>query len=387
MFLLTLLLLACGPQGEDELVDDEAQIEQELGATSPSGRVIVWQQNIEAMKAAKVPAKLLTNAMLQWTFKPDIVVMQEAWQRVLCGDYLHETEDPSLANWKRSLTDANGVSRTCGDGKGPLPGSVLHALGTALWGGAANVDHRRPFSDTLGSQSRTGVVVAWDKRRFKFEDSFVYDDTSVPGCSDVLKTYKRVAVLLRDTRRTADQSDDRLVAVASVHYASACLSDSNRWVAEQMISRWDGHDSLPLSLRFLGGDFNARVDESSATYAERRREETKSGWYRNITLNTRWKGGTFLDPVVVKHPGTDGESSPLCGQWTYPAISSCAAKTSCSATCPGWGIGGKLDRLDYLFVSNHDGSLAKSRILSAETDDTGAAYADHKATRVSVAVQ
>lgn len=390
MFLAaTLVLFSCGPEGDDDvaLPDEEATVELELGGTSPSNRVIVWQQNIEAMKAAKVAPKLLTQSMLQWTYKPDIVLMQEAWQRVLCGDYLREAEDPALANWKKSLTDANGVSRSCANGGAPLPGSILHQLGAALWGGAQNADHRRPFSDTLGSQSRTGVTVVWDKRRFEFKDSFVYDDSSVPGCSDVLKTYKRVAVLLNDTRRTADPSDDKLIAVASVHYASACLSDSNRWVAEQMVTRWGNFQGRALALRLIGGDFNARVDEASGSYVQRRREETPGGWYRNITLDTAWRGGTFVDPIVARHPNGSGDSAPLCGQWTYPAVSSCAAKTSCSQTCPGWGIGGKLDRLDYLFVSDGDGNFPKARILSAETDDTGAAYADHKAVRVSIALQ
>jgi hypothetical protein len=382
------LLFACGPQAEDEepAIDDEvATSESELATLSPGNRIIVWQQNIEAMKAGKQPAKLLTNAMLGWTYKPDIVMLQEAWQRVLCDDYLGEATDPSLENWKHSLTDGNGASRTCGDGRPPAVGSVLHQLGTALWGGVGNVGHRRPNNDILGAHSRTGVTVIWDKRRFTFEDSFVYSDADVPGCSDVLESYKRIAVLLRDTRRTADPSDDRLVAVASVHYASSCLSDSNRWVAEQMVTRWHDRDGLALSLRFIGGDFNARADESSATYVERRREETPVGWYRAITQNTKWKGGTFLDPVKTRHPDTGGDSSALCSAWTYPAVSSCAAKTACSATCPGFGISGKLDRLDYLFTSDGDGALPGSRILSAETDDTGAAYADHKATRVSVA--
>lgn len=385
----TLLLLACGPQGEDEepAGGEEATVELELGATSPGNRLIVWQQNIEAMKAAKVAPQLLTRAMLQWTYKPDIVVLQEAWQRVLCGDYLHEAEDPSLANWKGSLGDGNGLARTCAQGKPALPGSLLHQLGTALWGGAQNADHRRPFNHFLGSQSRTGTAVIWDQRRFVFEDSFAYDDSSVPGCSDVLATYKRVAVLLRDTRRTADASDDRLVAVASVHYASACLSASNQWVAEQMVERWGTWGGRPLALRLLGGDFNARVDEASATYAQRRREETPTGWYRSITRNTRWRGGTFLDPIVARHPRGTGDQSPLCGQWTYPNVSSCAAKTSCSQTCAGWGIGGKLDRIDYLFTSTGHGPPASARILSAETDDTGAGYSDHKAVRVSVAHQ
>lgn len=390
---LACCLSACGAGLEDAgesgldaelLPDDEATVEQELAVPSPADRLIVWQQNIEAMKAAKVAPGALTTAMLRWTYKPDIVVMQEAWQRVLCGDYLNEAQDPSLANWKQSLKDAGGLARTCAGGRGPLPGSVLHRLGASLWGGAANAEHRRPFSDTLGSQSRTGVTVVWDKRRFVFQDSFVYDDSMVPGCPDGLASYKRVAVLLRDTRRTASTADDRLVAVASAHYGSACRASNDRYVAEQMVARWRTFGGLELSLRFLGGDFNTRVDEASPTYAERRREEAPGSWYRAITANTTWRGGKFLDPVRVRHASGTGDGAPLCGQWTYPNVASCAAKTACSATCAGWGIGGKLDRLDYLFVSNATGTLSRARIISAETDDTGAGYADHKALRVSV---
>src|SRR5688500_13439249 len=83
------LLCACGgTEAEVFEDDDEGQLESELGVASPSDRVIVWQQNVEAMKAAAVRPSLLTTAMLAYTYKPDIVLMQEAWQRVLCNNYL-----------------------------------------------------------------------------------------------------------------------------------------------------------------------------------------------------------------------------------------------------------------------------------------------------------
>ena len=108
------------------------------------------------------------------------------------------------------------MSPLMGPAHEPL-GSVLYRLGSTLWGGVANVGHRRPFSNTLGAHSRTGVTVVWDRRRFVFQDDFVYDDSMVPGCSTVLASYKRVAVLLRDNRRTSSPDDDRLIALASAH--------------------------------------------------------------------------------------------------------------------------------------------------------------------------
>lgn len=384
-----LLLTACGgPDADvflDEPTDDETTLEQELATKSPADRVVVWQQNIEAMKAAKVKPSLMTSAMLRYTYRPDIVVMQEAWQRVLCGDYQNPIAPTNLDvdNWKRSRTDARGLSRTCRDGRAPAVGSLLHQLGVSLWGGARNVDHRRPFSDMLGSHTATGTAIAWDKSRFVLEDDFVFDDAMVSGCSTILKAYKRIAVLLRDTRRTADPGDDKMIAVASIHYGSACKALSDEYVAEQMVSRWGNFEGRPLNLRFIGGDFNARVDETSSTYAARRRELQKGRWYSRYTTNTTWRGKKFLDPFLVRHGGA-GETAALCGQWTYPNVQSCALKTTCSSTCTGWGIGGKLDRIDFLFVSDATGTLAPKRIVSAETDDRSFGYSDHKGLRVSV---
>lgn len=370
-------------EGDDEVMLDS---EQELGAKSPTDRVIVWQQNIEAMKAAQVKPSLMTTAMLGYTYRPDIVLMQEAWQRVLCGDYMDPpaVPTPDSENWRGSLADARGLARTCRNGRAPAAGSLLHQLGTAMWGGVTNVDHRRPFSDTLGSQTATGTAIAWDKRRFVLEDDFVFDDSMVAGCSTVLKAYKRIAVLLRDTRRTASTADDKMIALASIHYGSACKGQSDEYVAEQMVSRWSNFEGRPLSLRFIGGDYNTRVDETSSTYASRRRESQKGLWYSRYTTNTTWQGKKFLDPFVVKHGGGSGETAELCAQWTYPNVGSCALKTTCSNTCPGWGIGGKLDRIDFLFVSNATGTLSPTKVLTAETDDRSYGYSDHKGLRVGV---
>ena len=389
-----LLLCACGPGAEADLSsgwvdgdDPEVALVQELGARSPSDRLVVWQQNIEAMKAARVGPAALSRAMLGYAYRPDIVLLQEAWQKVLCGDYLDPDApgNPDLNNFRESQRDAAGLARTCRLGRGPLPGSVLYRLGSALWGGAENLDHRRPFHDTLGSQSRTGVTVAWDRTRFVFEDSFGWTDADVPGCSTVLADFQRVAVLLRDTRRTASTTDDRLVAVTSVHYGSACLASANRWVAERMAARWGTFGGRPLALRLIGGDFNARVDEASGTYAARRREETPGSWYTRLTQNSTWRGGAFVDPVVARHGARGaGDSAGLCGQWTYPNVSVCSAKTACSEKCSGWGIGGQLDRLDYLFVSDGKGTFDPGRVLAAETNDVSYGYSDHKALRVAL---
>jgi hypothetical protein len=391
-FLLAAALLVAasgcvvGEEPEGDAADDEMALGA-AGAQSPADRVIVWQQNIEGMKAGKASPGPMTSAMLSYTYRPDIVIFQEAWQKVLCGDYLDPLAiagDADLNNWKGSLRDANGLSSTCRLGNDPLEGSVLEQIARALWGGVGNLGQRRPFSDTLGQHTATGTAIAWDSSRFVFEDDFVYDDSMVPGCTDTLKAYHRIAVLLRDTRRTSALDDDQLIAVASVHYGSVCPSSNNKYVAEQMIARWAYFDGLPLSRRILAGDFNLRVDESSATYEQRRREEAPRSWYVSVTTDASWVGGSFLDPVKVRHGSGTGDSADLCGQWTYPNVQSCALSTACSSTCPGFGIGGKLDRLDYVFVSDATGTLAGSRIASALTDEGGASYADHKATRVSL---
>jgi len=129
------------------------------------------------------------------------------------------------------------------------------------------------------------------------------------------------------------------------------------------------------------------VDETSGSYVARRRELDPAAWYTRITTNTTWRGGRFLDPIAARHSPDPTSPTGLCAQWTYPNVGSCVAKTGCADTCSGFGIGGKLDRLDYLFVSDGTGRLARSRLLSAETDDTGARYSDHKGTRVSVALE
>ncbi|GMU58643.1 MAG: hypothetical protein AMXMBFR34_04060 [Myxococcaceae bacterium] len=396
---VTLLLAAlcgCGPDLEaaDGVIVDEPLAgqqdteEAELAAPSPSDRVIVWQQNIEAMKAGAVPASRLTSRMLAYTYRPDIVILQEAWQNVLCGDYANPDAkgDVGLMNWRGSPKDARGLATGCRSGD-PLPGSVLARLGRSLWGGVKNAGHRRPWDDKLGSTSRTGTAVVWDARRFVLEDAFKYDDSMVPGCPSTLADYKRVAVLLRDTRRTADTSDDRLVAVASAHYGSACKSASNEFVAEEMVRRWSTFGGRALALRVIAGDFNTEVDTVSANYPARRRELNPEGWYRAFTENTDWRGGKFLDAAAARSSNAGGDSAPLCGQWTYPNVSSCAARTACSDTCSGFGIGGKLMRLDYVFVSNARGTLSASRILAAQTDDASAGYSDHKAVRVSIRVE
>jgi len=365
--MLTLVLCSCGVSAPEEQAaveavedgEDLTEVLQELAVRSPADRVIVWQQNIEAMKAARVPAYRLTNAMLSWQYRPDIVVMQEAWQKVLCGTYRSDDKDADTLNWRESPR-ANGLATGCRHGRPPQPGSVLRQLGVALWGGASNAGHRRPFSDTAGSTSRTGTAIAWDSTRFVLEDAFEYDDADVPGCSTVLAEYERVAVLLRDTRRTADRSDDVRIAVASAHYGSACMSANNEYVANEMTRRWGAK-----VIRIFGGDFNARVDETSSTYSARRAEQERGAWYRSVLSNG------FVDPVRVKHDS-------LCSEWTYPNVSACAAKTACGATCPGFGIGGRLDRLDYLFVSRG------VDIASAQTDDVSAVYSDHKAVRVAI---
>lgn len=361
---LVVMLCGCGMAEEtlraDE-GDDLTEQLQELASRSPGDRIIVWQQNIEAMKASAVPAFRLTNAMLGYPYRPDIVVLQEAWQENVCGNYLDPAAqtDAEVGNWKQSPSE-NGLASGCRLGRAPLAGSVYARLGTALWGGVGNVGQRRPFSNTLGRHSRTGTVIAWDARRFTLEGSFEYDDADVPGCPDTLASYQRTAVLLRDNRRTADTSDDVRIAVASAHYGSACMSANNTWVAAEMTRRWGTR-----LVRIFGGDFNARVDETSVTYAARRAELQKGAWYRAVLA------AGFVDPIKVKHP-------ELCSEWTYPNVSWCAAKTACADTCSGFGIGGKLDRLDYLFVSG-----AKS-IISAGTDDVSAVYSDHKAVRVSI---
>jgi endonuclease/exonuclease/phosphatase family metal-dependent hydrolase len=391
-----LSLSACGPDLEDstaelggagdEVTDSEAQA---LSALSPADRVIVWQQNIEGMKAGAASASRMTAAMLGYAYRPDIVVMQEAWQNVLCGAYLDPAAkgNVELMHWRGSPQDANGLATACRNGELPLPGSVLARLGTSLWGGRANVGHRRPWSDTLGSTSRTGTAIAWDARRFVLEDAFRYDDASVAGCPTVIADYKRVAVLLRDTRRTADLADDRLIAVASAHYGSACKGASDRYVAEEMVRRWGTFQGRVLALRVITGDFNAEVDTGSANYVARRRELNPDSWYRDFTENTTWRGGAFVDAVAARHSSSGGDSASLCGEWSYPNVGSCVSKTRCSDTCDGFGIGGKLQRMDYVFVSNRRGDLAPSRILSATTDDHGAGYSDHKGVRVSIGVE
>ncbi|MEW5742348.1 MAG: endonuclease/exonuclease/phosphatase family protein [Myxococcota bacterium] len=390
------LLCACGPDLDtpDAVIVDVPQADEtetdeaELATLSPSDRIIVWQQNIEAMKAGAAPASRLTARMLAYTYRPDIVILQEAWQNVLCGDYANPAAkgDVELMNWRGSPKDARGLATGCRNGD-PLPGSVLARLGRGLWGGVKNVGHRRPWDDKLGSTSRTGTAIAWDERRFVLEDAFKYDDSMVPGCPTTLSDYKRVAVLLRDTRRTADTSDDRLVAVASAHYGSACRASSNEFVAEEMVRRWSTFGARALSLRIIAGDFNTEVDTVSANYPARRRELNPEGWYRDFTENTDWRGGKFVDAVAARNSNSGGDAAKLCGQWTYPNVSSCAAKTACSDTCAGWGIGGKLMRLDYVFVSNGKGTLSPSRIIAAQTDDESASYSDHKAVRVSLSVE
>ncbi len=363
--LVVVMLCGCGPTDEAPAVapaddgEDLSETLQELSARSPSDRVVVWQQNIEAMKAASAPAYRLTNAMLSWPNRPDIVLMQEAWQKVLCGDYRSDVKTPDVTNWKES-PHANGLATACRLGRAPVKGSVLHKLGATLWGGVENVGHRRPFNDEAGSTSRTGTAVAWDSSRFVLEDAFEYDDGDVPGCSSQLEEYLRVAVLLRDTRRTADPHDDVRIAVASAHYGSTCRSANNLYVGRQMTKRWGAN-----VVRIFGGDFNARVDETSSSYAARRAERERAGWYR-ATLSAG-----FVDAAASKHQN-------LCSEWTYPNVASCAQKTDCSATCPGFGIGGRLDRLDYLFVAGADA------IASAQTDDVSAAYSDHKGVRVVI---
>jgi len=393
---LALVATGCGPDLEDSTaqlggeVEDATDAEaQALSAPSPSDRVIVWQQNIEAMKAGAAPASRLTTAMLAYPYRPDIVLLQEAWQNVLCGAYLDPNAkgNVELMHWRGSPQDANGLTGACRNGELPRPGSVLARLGTSLWGGRANVGHRRPWDDQLGSTSRTGTAVAWDARRFVLEDAFKYDDASVPGCPTVIADYKRVAVLLRDTRRTADLSDDQLIAVASVHYGSACKGASNEYVAGEMLRRWGTFQGRALSLRVIAGDFNAEVDTASASYVARRRELNPDGWYRDFTANSDWRGGAFVDAVAARRASSGGDTAPRCAEWSYPNVSSCAAKTRCSDTCDGFGIGGKLQRLDYVFVSNRRGTLASSRVLSATTDDHGAAYSDHKGVRVSLALE
>lgn len=389
--LLAALAAGCGPDLEATVADVEADVPeteaQALAARSPPDRVIVWQQNIEAMKAGAAPASRLTTAMQAYGYRPDIVVLQEAWQNVLCGDYTNPAAkgDVELMHWKGSPQDANGLATACRNGEPPLPGSVLGKLGAKLWGGVQNVGHRRPWDDAKGSTSRIGTAVAWDARRFVLEDAFKYDDARVPGCSTVLQDYKRVAVLLRDTRRTADVSDDRLVAVASVHYGSACKAASDEYVAEEMVRRWSSFGGRSLALRIVAGDFNAEADTGSANYPARRRELNPDGRYRDFTANTDWRGGAFVDAAAARAPSTGGDTAKRCAQWTYPNVSACAAKTLCSDTCTGFGIGGKLQRLDYVFVSDRRGTLSPSRILGALTDDASAGYSDHKAVRVAIA--
>src|SRR5690242_10025970 len=92
-----------GTETADEpetLVSDEAA----LGTRSKPTKVVVWQQNIEAMKAAHAPASRLTRAMAEQRLAPDIVVLQEAWPKVLCGDYRNPDAkgDVDLNNWKGS---------------------------------------------------------------------------------------------------------------------------------------------------------------------------------------------------------------------------------------------------------------------------------------------
>jgi endonuclease/exonuclease/phosphatase family metal-dependent hydrolase len=363
---------------------EDPQTPETSAKPSTSDRVIVWQQNVEGMKAAQVGPKPMTDAMLVHTYQPDIVIFQEAWQKTMCGSYLDPAAlagDADLNNWKESVKDDNGLAQTCRLGRDPLPGSVLHRLGTVMWGGVENVGQRRPFSDTLGQHTATGTLIAWDASRFVLEDDFVFDDSDVAGCDDTLKAYKRIAVLLRDTRRTCVLDDDVLIALSSVHYGSSCRSANNKYVAEQMITRW----GQELGLRVLAGDMNLRVDETSATYAERRREMTPEPWYEAVTANTSWTGGQLLDAVKVLHGAGSGDSAEICAQWSYPNVQSCVAKTACSATCAGWGIGGKLDRLDYVFVSNAGGTLLPSRIISATSENQSAAYSDHKGVRVSLA--
>jgi endonuclease/exonuclease/phosphatase family metal-dependent hydrolase len=379
---------ACGgPLSEDEL-DDLASEDQSLATNPPTDRIVVWQQNIEGMKAGAVPASRLTKAMLARPgYRPDIVMMQEAWQNVLCGDYLNPEAkgNVELMNWKGSPREANGLTYSCRKGRLPENFSVLGRLGVKLWGGLANVGHARPQDDNLGSTSKTGVTVAWDKRRYVLEDAFRYSDADVPGCPATLDVYKRVAVLLRDTRRTTATGDDRLIAVASAHYGSACRGASNRYVAEEMNRRWGTFGGRKLALRIFGGDFNSEADTTSKTYVARRREVHPDGWYHDVVANTSWTGGKFLDAVAVANDGGSGESTQLCARWTYPNVASCVAKTTCSSTCTGFGIGGKLMRLDYLFVSNRAGTLPASRILEARTDDNGAGYSDHKAVYAVIA--
>src|SRR5262245_42004846 len=124
----SLILMACGA------APDEAITESEV-APSPSDRVIIWQQNLEGMKAGAVRAHFLTDAMQAFPFAPDIVIMEEAWQRVLCGDYTNPAAetDPTLYNFRDSLRDQNGLSYTCTGGSKPLLGSVLYRLGVTLW--------------------------------------------------------------------------------------------------------------------------------------------------------------------------------------------------------------------------------------------------------------
>src|SRR4051794_7191640 len=114
---------ACAQSGEDPL-----EMASSAASRSPADRIIVWQQNLEAMKAAAVAPHHLTDAMLQYPYRPDIVLLQEAWQKVLCGSYLAEAAqdgDPDANNWIGSLMDANGLAKSCRMGRAPRPGSVL----------------------------------------------------------------------------------------------------------------------------------------------------------------------------------------------------------------------------------------------------------------------
>lgn len=321
---------------------------------SPAGRLVHWQINI-GWKPAQMGQKMFFKQVASKKHLPDLVAVQDAWTVTMCG----------WGDKNRALSQRQPVA--CSNEKSPAKKSFVGMLDRL---GKGKHYHIRYVGNGV-----KGVI--WDSERLGSAPLKTWSwnanaskrlrkaccgggKCTASGLTEDLA----VAVILRDSRNTADRADDRFVGVASVHtgdFGGRCIGAIIER-ADALFDSWETR-AHEVVRRFISGDLNRPVDTSRAhSAATRRRERYPGCWWRRIAKQAFCSPSriSYFDTVHLKHfDGATNNRASICARWTYPMRS--AGHKRCNS-------GGAYMRIDMVFVGNSDGTLHRSKIAASEVD-------------------
>lgn len=316
---------------------------------NPERRLVHWQQNVEMPAGMSVVARAVEAAFEKYPQPPDVLALEECSAICVCGTGNRPEEDgrcdrvgnPSVISAIRGVTDEEYLARQFGSRAILYRAARFEQVGHDFEFGAA----LEPFDDFV-------ACAGMDRPQID-----------------------QLGVFLRDTRMTAERSDDRHIVVAATQwFSSHCpLSQLARFESWKTHPAFGGDAGARADVFLLSGDFNMHAGVSAYD------ETPKADWWLRYSAEGAADpddvGDGKIDLVNQFHGGAIGK------EWTFPnpnGYSRCFSSTG-PVNC----------RVDYVWGRVYGDTPV--HFVSASTDNgldvDGERYGDHRGVRTVVSYE